>query len=845
MSMVIFSVHLGIVLFSMAGPLLLLVSTFQVEGSFSLDPWRNVLGDLGRWKALLVNTGIAFSSAALICIPMGAVVAFLLFRTDIGARRMGLPLVSFAAALPLYVVNASLLAVLGLKTLQGSALAVGGIHALAQLPAVVFLMGLSYQLVSKDLEELASIDGAGPIKIFLRVILPGAMGGVILSFVWILWWLTMDYSVSDVLLVRTFPEELYTQFALNGRPAEPTLVSLPQMLVFAAVLWSSKGAFLKTEIKAEPLHRPSLFRLGAWNFPGALALMALLLCMALLPVVLLLSQMGPIGTLPHFARVFAPEIWTSLWTSFAAGLLCAGLAPGLAWYLVRRPRWRLFLAAYVILMLSFPAPLLGMGLINLFNHEGLLGLVYDSPIMLLLAYTIRFLPLGVLLLTSTLRSLPAEIEMMARADGCGDLDVLRHIVFPLSARPMLTALFLTVILSLGELPCSLLVTPPGYATVASRFFSMIHYGLYRDAAALCLLSILCLLLPWAGLMVLLRKRLRERQHALLFVLLAFCTFGCDPKKGREVVVYTALDESFSEPIFKEFTARTGIKVLAQFDTESTKTVGLANKIRAERSRPRCDVFWNNEILNTLSLKAEGLLSPSDPAQAKNYPSQYKDPEAYWYGFAARARVLLVNKELVPEESFPKSIRDLADPRWKGKTGIAKPLFGTTASHAACLFTAWAEEAFVQYLEALKKNAIQIQGGNKNCALAVGNGEAAFALTDTDDAMEEIEAKKPVRMVYPDSTPDGMGTLFLPNTLAVVKGAPHPREALELMDFLLCAETEEKLASGPSAQIPLNLSARPNSRVKGPKELKPMSVDFKNAASAFGKARELVEKHLLE
>ena len=492
MSMVIFSVHLGIVLFSMAGPLLLLVSTFQVEGSFSLDPWRNVLGDLGRWKALLVNTGIAFSSAALICIPMGAVVAFLLFRTDIGARRMGLPLVSFAAALPLYVVNASLLAVLGLKTLQGSALAVGGIHALAQLPVVVFLMGISYQLVSKDLEELASIDGAGPIKIFLRVILPGAMGGVILSFVWILWWLTMDYSVSDVLLVRTFPEELYTQFALNGRPAEPTLVSLPQMLVFAAVLWSSKGAFLKTEIKAEPLHRPSLFRLGAWNFPGALALMALLLCMALLPVVLLLSQMGPIGTLPHFARVFAPEIWTSLWTSFAAGLLCAGLAPGLAWYLVRRPRWRLFLAAYVILMLSFPAPLLGMGLINLFNHEGLLGLVYDSPIMLLLAYTIRFLPLGVLLLTSTLRSLPAEIEMMARADGCGDLDVLRHIVFPLCARPMLTALFLTVILSLGELPCSLLVTPPGYATVASRFFSMIHYGLYRDAAALCLLSILCL-----------------------------------------------------------------------------------------------------------------------------------------------------------------------------------------------------------------------------------------------------------------------------------------------------------------------------------------------------------------
>lgn len=342
----------------------------------------------------------------------------------------------------------------------------------------------------------------------------------------------------------------------------------------------------------------------------------------------------------------------------------------------------------------------------------------------------------------------------------------------------------------------------------------------------------------------------ESRRALL-LLLTVHALGCSPSRDegpkgpREVVVYTALDESFSEPIFKEFTAKTGIKVRAQFDTESTKTIGLTNKIRAERARPRCDVFWNNEILNTLSLKAEGLLSPCDPPRGRNYPREYRDPEGYWHGFAARARVLLVNKELVPGESYPRSIEDLGDPKWKGKVAIAKPLFGTTASHVACLLAFWGEEKLARYLEALKRNEIQIQGGNKNCALAVSRGEAAFALTDTDDAMEEIEAKKPVRMVYPDSAPGEMGTLFLPNTLAAVKGAPHPQEALELIDFLLSPEVEAALSGGPSAQIPLNLAAKPSARVKGPRDLKPMEVDFAKAASAFGKARELVEKHFLE
>ena len=327
--------------------------------------------------------------------------------------------------------------------------------------------------------------------------------------------------------------------------------------------------------------------------------------------------------------------------------------------------------------------------------------------------------------------------------------------------------------------------------------------------------------------------------------------GCDRNSHegtgskRVVVVYTALDRTFSEPIFKEFTRRTGIQVKAKYDTESTKTIGLTNRIRSEKLRPRCDVFWNNEILNTLELKREGLLAPCHPTEAENYPAQYRDGDGYWHGFAARARVLLVNTNLVQNQGdFPTSIEDLKDPTWKGRTGIAKPLFGTTASHAACLVATGGEKATTRFFKDLRKNDIQIHGGNKGCAMAVSRGAAAFALTDTDDAIIEVEAGKPVRIVYPDSVNGREGTLFLPNTVAMLQGAPHPKEAEVLINYLLSAEVEQRLAGGPSAQIALRHGAPANPRVRGPDQVGALEVDFEKAAATLSKARELVESHFL-
>jgi iron(III) transport system substrate-binding protein len=315
---------------------------------------------------------------------------------------------------------------------------------------------------------------------------------------------------------------------------------------------------------------------------------------------------------------------------------------------------------------------------------------------------------------------------------------------------------------------------------------------------------------------------------ILSVICLALAAGCWSRSDREVVVYTALDQEFAEPILGQFADKTHIPVLSKFDVESTKTVGLTEAIIAERARPRCDVFWNNEILHTLRLEDLGLLDSYVPPLAGEYPAMQRSKDGTWHGFAARARVLIVNTQLVSDAERPASILDLADARWRDRVGIAKPLFGTTATHAACLFEAWGDEKAKAFFRQLQQNA-KIMSGNKQVALAVAGGQLDFGLTDTDDAIGEIEKGMDVAIVYPDQRAGEIGTLFIPNTLAILKNCPHPAEARQLVDYLLTPEVESLLAAGPSAQIPLHPRAKSSARVESPATIRAMQVDFSAAA----------------
>ena len=314
--------------------------------------------------------------------------------------------------------------------------------------------------------------------------------------------------------------------------------------------------------------------------------------------------------------------------------------------------------------------------------------------------------------------------------------------------------------------------------------------------------------------------------------------GCG---GADVTVYCALDRNFAEPVLKSFEAKTGLKVRALYDVEAVKTVGLVRKLVEEgkSGRVRCDVFWNNEIVNTIKLKQQGLLAPYASPNAEEIPPGFKDPDRYWTGFAARARILVVNTERLPDRSaWPRSYADLVNPAFKGLGGMAKPLAGTTATHGAVLFQKLGKEAAEAFFRKLLDMDVELTAGNAHLMRRVREGKLAFGFTDTDDFNVARASGYPVEAIYPDQGEGEMGTLVLPNTVAMLAQCPHPEAAKRLIDFLLSPEVEARLARCDSAQIPLHPGVSRPDRVKVPgRDFRPMEVDFEQAARDFDACQE--------
>jgi iron(III) transport system substrate-binding protein len=319
-----------------------------------------------------------------------------------------------------------------------------------------------------------------------------------------------------------------------------------------------------------------------------------------------------------------------------------------------------------------------------------------------------------------------------------------------------------------------------------------------------------------------------------------------------VVLYCAQDQEFAAGLLDEFRQQSGLAVAAKFDTEQAKSVSLYKELVQEKARPRCDVFWNNEILSTIRLQRLGLLEPYDSPSAAAFPAWARAPDHTWTAFAQRARVLLVNTDLVSAAERPGSLLDLTSPRWRGRVVMAKPWHGTSLTQAVALFEVLGPEGARKYYQALKANGLQVAPGNKQAAEWVGAGHtplgepAAVAVTDTDDAMAEVKAGRPVALLFPDGkrpSGDRMGTLFIPNTVALMKGCPNPEGGRRLVDFLLSPEVEAKLALADSHQIPVNPKAKAAlpAEVQTPKTVHAMQVDWYKAADLWDEAEQFLHQ----
>jgi iron(III) transport system substrate-binding protein len=294
--------------------------------------------------------------------------------------------------------------------------------------------------------------------------------------------------------------------------------------------------------------------------------------------------------------------------------------------------------------------------------------------------------------------------------------------------------------------------------------------------------------------------------------------------AREVVLYSSVDDPLLRQVADAFTARTGIRVLVVGDTEATKTTGLVERLLAERASARCDVWWSSEAIGTARLAGEGLFEPYlSSAEARvsgGWPRELTGPRTggapAWYGFACRARVIAYDARDVAGTEAPRTLRDLTDPRWKGRVGMARPQFGTTRGQMAALAAECGEGALRTWLTEMKRNGLRLYDGNSAVARAVAQGEIDAGLMDTDDAWAAQREGWPVAVAFeaPDGpgAPAGLcsrGALLIPNTVALVRGAPHRAEGAALIDFLLGPEVERLLGESDSHNLPVEGTLPPS------------------------------------
>lgn len=294
--------------------------------------------------------------------------------------------------------------------------------------------------------------------------------------------------------------------------------------------------------------------------------------------------------------------------------------------------------------------------------------------------------------------------------------------------------------------------------------------------------------------------------------------------NNAVVIYTSVDQNFAEPILRRFETETGIEVKAVYDVEAAKTTGLVKRLAAEASNPQADLFWSGEPVQTQVLADQAIFMSHVPSNARE--GLQSGPDNLWTAFGGRARVLIVNRQKLEEADWPKSIYDfLASQRDLTRAAIAYPLFGTSSTHAAALFSLLGPDKARAFYDGIVEKNVAVVDGNSVVRDLVVAGKMDFGLTDTDDACSAIERMpETVAAVFPDQGPNDMGTLVIPNTIARVKNGPNSETAEKLYDFLVSEEVADLLAAAGWFGID-GTRVFISETCNLPETVKPMVVDY--------------------
>lgn len=525
-----------------------------------------------RILLLARNTTYLVGGTLVLALPAGIVGAFLLYRTNLPLRDFWHFLVILALFVPLPLFASAWQATLGSggwlpaaswstpppgdpdvppqgpgwkPWAQGLPAAIW-IHAVASLPWVILIVGQGLRWIEPELEEDALLVFT-PWQVFWHVSLRRARGAIIAAAVWVALQTAAEITVTDMLQVRTFAEEIYYQFVLGDSSAlaRSVTVNMPLIVIAAGMvvglILALRGslppltALRETEQGRERLR----FDLGWARTPALAIIILMVLLLAGVPLISLVWKAGLSGSPETFSgraalvqieEVFQTKgglILRSVVLALLAGGLTAALALVASWLAGESPVLLAVLLGTSVVAWTLPAPLIGLGLKEtislLMDAEDTLSAwlgvsvhpvrsqFYEGPALLpwpvLWVSVIRFFPFALALVWPVLRLFPRELRDTARLDGLSPAEELVWVIWPITLAAYLRATLAVAILTLGEISAGKFVEMPGAQTLAHELFNQMHYGVKEKLAAFCLVLLL-LVSAGTGALSLTRKAMR-------------------------------------------------------------------------------------------------------------------------------------------------------------------------------------------------------------------------------------------------------------------------------------------------------------------------------------------------
>jgi iron(III) transport system permease protein len=489
----------------------------------------------------LANSARLAAGAVSIALPLGTLLAVLVARVDLPGRRIAAAALGVVLLLPLYVQLSGWEAAagrigwwtLGFGSLEHPLVAgMRGaivVHGLAAVPWVALIVGLGLSQVDRAQEESALLV-ASPAAVLWRITLPQSLPFVVAAAIWTVVGTTSEMTVTNIFLMnatrerfeRTYTEQFYSTFSRTADAGEATLAVLPGVagliVIVLVALWMV--AKLTQRRKLARTGGSLVFSAGWWRPALAALLWLILLVLLLVPLASLINKAGFVVLHEGDTRI---RSWSALvalrevtsapqrfgvdfsWTlrvAAAAATLALVVGVGLAWLACGGGRRSGPAIAAIVLSATIPGPLVGVALIQLFNHDlpprlmwagaskSWLLILYDhTPLAPIVAQSIRALPLATLIAWHSFRSLSSDVLAAAALDGLSPLRILWRVALPQRWRALLAAWLAAFAVAAGDLAWVHLVTPPGMDLIQRRVFGLVHSGVEEQVAAIALVQI--------------------------------------------------------------------------------------------------------------------------------------------------------------------------------------------------------------------------------------------------------------------------------------------------------------------------------------------------------------------